>query len=273
MFLFVTFVAREMQAQASVCDSIQVVRLLTEAARLPSDSNRILFFAQSFIGVPYESGTLDKFKEERLVVHTNCFDCTTFVETVIALTLCDKLHTCNFEVFKQQLQYVRYRGGTINGYASRLHYVSDWIESNTRKGILVERTDLFPHAVRTLSLDFMSKHAGAYPHLKDNPLHRQQIAEVEERWKEYAMPYIPKKRLKDKLLATGIHDGDILFITTSMPGLDVVHVGFACRVKGELRLLHASSQYQCVRITGKSLFDYLQTKRKDSGIRVISLCP
>lgn len=75
---------------ASENDSIKVESLLQKAARLPADSCRILFFAQNLLGVPYVANTLDGTDEERLVVHLDKVDCTTLVETVLALSLADK---------------------------------------------------------------------------------------------------------------------------------------------------------------------------------------
>jgi len=37
---------------------------------------------------------------------------------------------------RAQLQLVRYRGGIIDGYPSRLHYTTDYWYDNERKGVL-----------------------------------------------------------------------------------------------------------------------------------------
>lgn len=54
------------------------------------------------LGVPYVAGTLDEGKEENLVVHLDKVDCTTFVETVLALALADKDKERNFGSFKKR---------------------------------------------------------------------------------------------------------------------------------------------------------------------------
>ena len=38
-------------------------------------------------------------------------------------------------------------------------------------------------------------------------------------------------------LEGGIHDGDLIAITTNAEGLDILHVGFAARVKNRIHLL------------------------------------
>ena len=75
-----------------------------------------MFFARQMLGVPYVAGTLDEGKEENLVVHLVKVDCTTFVETVLALALADKDKERNFGSFKKALQHIRYWGGVLNGY-------------------------------------------------------------------------------------------------------------------------------------------------------------
>lgn len=87
---------------ASENDSIKVESLLQKAARLPADSCRILFFAQNLLGVPYVANTLDGTDEERLVVHLDKVNCTTLVETVLALSLADKYGKSDFESYKKR---------------------------------------------------------------------------------------------------------------------------------------------------------------------------
>ena len=155
---------------ASENDSIKVESLLQKAARLPADSCRILFFAQNLLGVPYVANTLDGTDEERLVVHLDKVDCTTLVETVLALSLADKYGKSDFESYKKALLCIRYRNGKQAGYVSRLHYFSDWIKDNEQKGIVHERTGELGLAVsQILNLDFMSTHSDNYHRLKNNP--------------------------------------------------------------------------------------------------------
>ena len=71
-------------------DSIKVEKWLKEATALSKDSCRTLHFAKLMLDVPYVAGTLDGNDEERLVVRTDALDCTTFVETVLALCIADK---------------------------------------------------------------------------------------------------------------------------------------------------------------------------------------
>lgn len=256
---------------ASANDSIKVEHLLQEASRLPVDSSRTLFFAQKMIGLPYVANTLDMAGEETLIVHLDKVDCTTFVETVLALSLADKEGGKDFGSFKQALQRIRYRGGRLNGYASRLHYFSDWIKDNEKKGIVRERTkEIMNSTPQVLRLDFMSTHPDNYRQLKNNLPLTARIAEMEKEWKNVSVSYIPKASLNASFEESGIKNGDILAITTNIKGLDVVHTGFATWVDSKLHLLHASSVMKKVILDTQSLFDYSKNKKAHTGVRVIS---
>ena len=256
---------------ASENDSIKVESLLQKAARLPADSCKILFFAQNLLGVPYVANTLDGTDEERLVVHLDKVDCTTLVETVLALSLADKYGKSDFESYKKALLCIRYRNGKQAGYVSRLHYFSDWIKDNEQKGIVHERTGELGLAVsQILNLDFMSTHSDNYHRLKNNPSMISQMIEIERKWKNVPVSYIPKTSLNVSSEELDIKNGDIIAITTNIKGLDVVHTGFACWVDGKLHLLHASSVMKKVILDSQTLFEYFKNKKAHTGVRVIS---
>lgn len=206
-------------AAAQEKDSIKVEALLQKASALPGDSSRTMFFARQMLGVPYVAGTLDEGNEENLVVHLDKVDCTTFVETVLALALADKDKERNFGSFKKALQHIRYRGGVLNGYPSRLHYFSEWIKDNERKGIVKERTDEFSTLQQELHLNFMSTHPDSYRQLKDNPSLVAEIVRQEQALNGSVVTYFPKDQLSYPPYKLNIKDGDILAITTNITDL------------------------------------------------------
>lgn len=264
--------AMSCMASTPTSDSIKVETLLRQASRLPADSSRTLFFARQLIGIPYVANTLDETDRETLVVHLDKVDCTTFVETVLALSLTEKRGKRDFGCYKQALRHIRYREGKMEGYLSRLHYFSDWIKDNERKGIVRERTGESGLATpQILNLDFMSTHADSYPLLKNRPSMIGRMVELEKDWKNVTVRYIPKACLNASYEELGIKDGDIIAITTNIKGLDVVHVGFACWVDGKLHLLHASSARKKVVLDPDPLYDYSKNKKTHTGVRVISL--
>ena len=71
----------------------------------------MLWFGKQMAGVPYVGGTLDRTKEEVLIVNTRELDCTTYVEMVTALTLYAPRRIISFSAFCEYLRNVRYVSG------------------------------------------------------------------------------------------------------------------------------------------------------------------
>ena len=253
-------------------DSIKVIKWLKEASALSKDSCRTLHFAKQMLGVPYVAGTLDGNEEEQLVVRTEALDCTTFVETVLALFVADKREERDFEGFKKALIQVRYRDGNLNGYASRLHYFSDWIRNNEQMGFVKECTSETACAQpKELWLDFMTTHVKSYQPMMKKPSLLAEIASVEKKWQDIVVAYIPKEKFNLSSDDLKIKNGDILAITTNIKGLDVVHVGFSFWIGEKLHLLHASSVAKKVIEDSQSLYEYSKNKKAHTGVRVISV--
>lgn len=252
-------------------DSLFVDSIIENSAKadFKSDADRIMFFAKSMIGIPYCGGTLDVNENESLVVRTDSVDCTTYVETILAMYLASKAEDDEYSDFKEALTRIRYRDGVIKGYSSRLHYFSDWVANNEKKGILYEVTSRSNHSQRHFSINYMTKHSGLYRRLKEDSLSVNEMLCVEEKWKNYDMSYIPKELLKEHHNNIDICNGDILALTTNIDGLDVLHLGFAVWVDGNIHLLHASSLYGRVVLDPMSLYEYLKDRKKHTGIRVI----
>ena len=256
---------------SSKADSLRIDSLLNASSERSYKTNneRLLFFAKSFIGTPYKGGTLDACENETLIVRTDSLDCTTYVETVLALYLSSFKDNPGYDDFSESLRYIRYRGGVIDGYASRLHYFSDWASDNEKKGILREVTQEGEQDVRICSLNYMTTHSDLYRQLKDNDSLVSEISKVEKSWIDYKMPYIPKNVLNSSKDDSPVEDGDILALTTNVSGLDVLHLGFALWIDGRLHLLHASSLHGKVIIDTSTIFDYLKNRNKHTGIRVL----
>ena len=198
---------------ASEPDSMKVERWLREASSLPKDSCRTLHFAKKMLGTPYVAGTLDVNNEETLVVHLDKVDCTTLVETVLALAIADQQGKQNFEAFKEALMLVRYRDGHLAGYSSRLHYFSDWIKNNEAKGLVRECTsDTKISLSSKLSLNFMSTHSDSYLPMKKDTSLISQVALFEKAWQGVEVRFIPKEKLNQSPNELKIKNGDILFI-------------------------------------------------------------
>jgi len=270
IFLLVILLCGIATIYANNQDSIKVEKWLREAIALPMDSCRTLHFAKQMLGVPYVAGTLDGNEEERLVVRTDALDCTTFVETALALSIADKRGERDFAGFKKALTDIRYRDGILNGYASRLHYFSDWIRNNELMGFVRECTsETSCSQPKELWLDFMTTHVESYLPMKKNPALVKEIAAYEKNWQGTVVSYIPKEKLNLPSEKLKIKNGDILAMVTNIKGLDVVHVGFAFWKDNHLHLLHASSVAKKVIEDPKTLFEYSKNTKAHIGVRAI----
>lgn len=234
-----------------------------------AEGGAMLFYALSFEGRPYVAHTLETDGEERLVMNLNEVDCTTYVEYALALMLADgdtlRARDC--------LQRIRYRDGCIDGYASRLHYVTEWIASGVRNGFFDDVSDVCCEDTMRVYLNFMSSHPQAYKHLRKSPENVEKMRRVERRLSTgKAVRYLPKEKLPREGLPW-IKNGDVLCITTDIPGLDVVHLGFALYRDGLLHLLHASSSGGRVLVSEGALADMFTRNKSWTGLRVLRVRP
>ena len=198
-------------------------------------------------------------------------DCTTFVETVVALALTVENHRCSWIDFLDMLETIRYRNGYADGYASRLHYISDWVITNTHRGYIKDVTDRIPQSdVQIKTLDFMSRNRSKYPALSDSATF-EGIKNMEVGYRSHRFPYIKSARLSSKPIINALKGGDIVALTTKTNGLDVSHVGILVIEKDGPHLLHASSKEGKVVIDKLPLTEYMRKAHQLTGIRVLRL--
>jgi hypothetical protein len=217
----------------------------------------------SFLGTPYVAGTLEA-PDEHLVINLRGLDCVTFVENVLTLSRCIKSGRTSFDDYKAQLQFIRYRDGNIDGYPSRLHYFSDWIGDNERKNIVRDMSREIGVRQRK-QIHFMTSHPTSYK-LLANGRFLEKIRETESVLSARDHYYVPKAQLSE--VEALIESGDIIAITTSIDGLDVIHTGLALRSNGVLKYLHAPLSKGKVQISEQSLVKYLAGNLKHTGVMV-----
>ncbi len=259
------------QPQYTKADSMKIVSLLAEAKSLPKGTNLMLHFAKKFTGVPYVAHTLEVNNSERLVVNLRQLDCTTYVETVLALSWCAKKHLYTFDDYCKILRHVRYIGGKV-GYTTRQHYFTTWIEDNTQDGFVKEVQQPIPpfSAKQTVRVNYMSQHPQAYRMLKGHPQWLPYIKKQEDAITGKSYQYIPKAKTGDNnLMKKAVHDGDIIAIVTSASGLDIAHVGVAVWHQDGLHMLNASMIHKKVVDEPMTLYQYLQKHKTHLGIRII----
>lgn len=261
-------------SHASESDSIKICNLLEESKRYSQADDVVSYFAKKFVGIPYVANTLEVNDEEQLVVNLRQMDCTTYVETVVSLALCAQNGQFTYQDYINALRNLRYRNGVIDGYGSRLHYFSDWIDNNENMGFVKEVQSPNPpfSAIQVLNLDFMSKHPHSYKALRISPYLVEEIRETEINLNGKKMNYIPKSSLANtSLLRKVIRNGDILAIVTNVKGLDIAHLGIALWRKDGLHMLHASSKQGRVVEDNNTLRTYLNGNKSFLGIRVLRL--
>lgn len=266
----------------SASDSITTEQLLSKAISLPPKTCLTVFFGNKLAGLPYRSGTLEKnyvgrggCGQEQLIVNTREFDCTTFVETVLALARTAERGKHSFNDFCNNLQAFRYQQGTIADYTSRNHYFSTWIDNATSSSIMYEvvPTDKALCRKRKLNIHYMTSHPERYHALQGerNEDYLRKIKQMEQRQNMKEVTYIPKNVLNNpRNLLSFIKDGDIVAIETSKEGLDTSHVGIAVwSSDNRLRFIHASSAYH--KVVTSPVYTYLKKQKHAIGIRILRL--
>lgn len=222
--------------------------------------------ARFFLGTPYVAATLEK-EPETLVINLREMDCTTLVENTLALTRTIQSGAPTFENFCKNLQQLRYRNGEIHDYTSRLHYTTDWIYENQRKGIVQDVTSDAGGVVLPIHLSFMSTHPESYKPLKENPELTAIIAAKEKEINTRTYYYIPETEINR--CVAGMDNGDIVCFVTTIKGLDISHVGIIYRVGDKLTFIHASTTQKKVVVNEAPLQDYVESLKRNSGIMVV----
>ena len=225
----------------------------------------IVEIGRLFLNKPYQAGTLEGFGKEKLIVNVSAFDCTTFVETVLALARCTIAGKFSNSEFRKHLKSIRYCNGKMNGYASRLHYFTDWLFDNERKKIVTDVSRSLGGKPLRKKINFITAHRELYPAL-GNKKQLAKMATAERNLSRRTFHIIGKDQVraqKEKL-----ENGDIIAFATHQEGLDIAHVGFAVRKGKNLHLLHASKKEGAVVISKSTIQAYLKSNKTLTGIIV-----
>lgn len=227
----------------------------------------------TFVGATYTPYTLEAEGPEHLVINLRELDCVTFIENMHALArfvrqaprdvLDDRGRA--IALYEEYLKDVRYRGGDLEGYPSRLHYFTDWIFDNEEMGLLREITRELGGVRDTEPIDFMSTHVDAYRQLSE-AANLEEVRSAERRLSERPRHYIPQERVGD--VVSEIQDGDVIAATSTVEGLDVAHTGLALWQNGSLHLLHAPLVGEDVQISEVPLAERILNIGGQDGIKV-----
>ncbi len=222
---------------------------------------------KTFLGLGYEAFTLEKGEKEQLVIHLSGLDCYTFFESSLVFARCIKKGKTTFEDYQKEITNIRYRNGVINEYPSRLHYASDWLYDNDKRGNVKDITKEIGGMKFNKKINFMSTHSDLYKQLKNNPKFLEDIKATEDSINNRDYYYIPENFIE--CVEDKIQNGDIILITASMEGLDISHTGIAIKMDdGRIHFMHAPLRGKKIQITEKPLADYIKGIDRHTGIMV-----
>ena len=256
-------------------DTVKINKLLMSGCQsgLKSSGQLVAFYAKQLLGTPYVAHTLEG-EKEMLTINIDELDCTTFVETLYALTRATLENRQSWRDYAAHLESLRYRSGVMGDYSSRLHYISEWIIDNYSRGNLVEVTGDLPHSQHQIkTINFMSKHFDSYQSLKNDEDMTALIRKVEEKLVNHRTPILKKSWLGNKDVIAALQEGDFVGLVTNIEGLDISHLGIIVKDEdGAPHLLDASMSGGKVMLEPKPLKQHLSgPKSTTTAIRVFRL--
>lgn len=226
---------------------------------------RLNYFSAAFLGLPYHLGALGEGSKGKYdndpLYRVDAFDCLTYVETVIALSL-----SANLAQFKPLINQIRYQNNQPN-FLTRNHFTSlDWNQNNSKKGFITDITSNMKtndekaiSQIATTKIDKRNwfKYQGMHLAKKKNDprlLIQLAIQSKNISPKEVTIRYLPLKRLFNTTgkanmeLFTQIPNGSIIEIVRPNwqlkneigSNLHVSHIGFVFYKKKVPYFRHAS---------------------------------
>jgi hypothetical protein len=220
---------------------------------------------EHFLGTPYIAHSLEESGEEHIVTNLRGFDCLTLVENCLAFARCLSGGRTSFDDFRGELTHIRYSGGVIDGYASRLHYFTDWVGDNARKGVVSDLTATFDGEEYRKPINFMSTHRDKYKQLV-NDVACSRVQTAEQRLSRGSLYRIPSAKISS--MSGSLCNGDIIGTVTSMEGMDISHTGMVIMEDGIAKFLHSPLSGEAVTISEGSLAEYVRRNRSLTGIVV-----
>ncbi|MBI5323728.1 MAG: DUF1460 domain-containing protein [Ignavibacteriae bacterium] len=223
--------------------------------------------ATMLLNTPYEAFTLEGPGPEICRINLKGLDCVTFFENVLDIARILKKGRFSFEELINEVTFTRYRKGVLVDYTSRLHYTSDWIYDNVKKGVVKDITQELGGVRFPINVSFMSKHPEFYEAMKNHTEYINIIQQIENDINSHTYYYIPVDSIKD--IEPKLETGDIIAVATNKEGLDYSHTGMILKDKtGKTRFMHASSKKKKV-VIDKEIFEYIKGVESDIGITIL----
>ena len=260
---------------------------------------RIGWISSQFLGARYLLGSLgegsnalyDQFPRYRI----DAFDCDTYVNTVLSLALAS-----SFTSFQQCVKNIRYKNGIVS-YIDRNHFTGlDWNQNNQQRGLIKDITMSFKdqnhQSVAKIAEAVINKpNWYAYKTINTIRLEHTNQKTAEQRLRELKnkaskleitserVPYLPltalfpEKNKPNMHLFVQIPHGAIIEIVRPNwdlnqkigTSLNISHLGFAIRDKGQLYFREASLEYG--KVVDVPLIEYLEKALNSPTIKGINV--
>lgn len=255
-----------------------------------SYAEKMLVLSQVFLGAEYVGGSvgegpLSKYDKDPLV-RFDVFDCTTYVETLLA----GVMSTSSAE-FETNLMALRYQDGDVS-FVSRNHFPSlDWFHNNQDK--LQDITPDVAGGTVQVAQTLIDK-AAWYQHLSGDVLGcdattsndcQRLLGQLKEEGRDFTpepayLPYVPltalfigTERAVNQALLDRIPSGSVIsMVRPDWPlkqwigtNMNVSHQGIVIRKDGVLYLRHASLTYK--KVIDESFVDYFSQYSPESSLK------
>jgi len=206
---------------------------------------------------------------ETLRMELDAFECVSFIEAAIAVARCGWISETTESCFMRELEASRYRSGHMGDYSTRLHYFTDWIGDNERRGRISNLTASF--GGKPVQKDFfyitqrVLKRAAMEATERDLLSHAIKATEARLSSTRHSV----LSRDSAPRVLNELRDGDLVAFVRERPGLLVHHAGFVYWANGTPRLLHASSYHGRVVITVRDVTNYLLRRPERRGVMIV----
>lgn len=233
-------------AEQSMASESRLQSLYTASVQSKPGADRVSAYALQFLSEksPYIVDPLGEGQggdvSQGPLYRFDGFDCTTFVETVLALSL-----SATPEQFRQRMNQIRYKDAVVS-YQTRNHFPSvDWIPNNIKNGFVKDITGSIAGALTQWSQTWIEKDMWFAKK-------GESFMDISRQYQPVLgqLPYIAKADLlKNAGLIERIPSGTIFHVVRPNwdlrkaigTRLDVSHMGFLIREKGILYMVHASN--------------------------------
>jgi Protein of unknown function (DUF1460) len=281
-------------------DDLEIQKIFQYFKQKPhlSRSQRLEYISEAWLNKPYLLFALGEGQNAEFDQHplyrTDAFDCETFVDTVLALTLSQDL-----DEFKLTMNKIRYQNGQVD-FLQRNHFTGlQWNTSNQQQGFIQDITPSITHNKKRIYLISQTSinKGGWYNNLSANRIYlpnstdEQKAIQYEKlkslgRSQETAISevtYLPLTKLFDAQghihhdILNQIPNGAIMEIVRPQwniekqigTQLDISHLGFLIYKKNTIYFRNASSRHQ--KVIDQKLEDYLVKCLKSPTIKGIHI--